>query len=127
MVTDAPPTDPNRLEALEVENAELRKRLEKLESDKEVMADAGRGAGWLARYVLVGPDLVKAFEGWLRAKSIADPLPARETALLGAAVVRRVIRVSMVGLAVAILPTALLFWQNWEIRRQSELFRVQIE
>lgn len=109
-------------ESLEVENAELRARLEKLEGERE----SAKKLGWLGAKVFVGPELRKTFRSWTRAAA-GGKVPVDETADVGAAVVRRVVRVSLIGISVALLPTAMFFWQNWEIRKQSGLFGEQIQ
>ncbi|HXK39830.1 MAG TPA: pentapeptide repeat-containing protein, partial [Candidatus Paceibacterota bacterium] len=54
--------------------------------------------------------------------SVSNPLPVEETAALGAAVVRRVLSIGLIGL---LLPTILLVWQNFLIRDQNKYLREQ--
>ena len=122
--------DNTDFEGLRDENAELRERVADLEKRLERSESLPqRFTKWrsVAVLAIAGPELRGAFKAWVEAKTLRDPLPADETADVAAAIVRRVTRVSLAGLAVAILPTVLLIWQNWEMRKQRELFSQQLE
>jgi len=69
----------------------------------------------------MGPGLFGSLKAWLHKLEQwrpRQPLPVNETAELGAAILRRVIRVGGLGLAVAALPMLMLVWQNLLIQRQ---------
>jgi|GEM_PF-3511470 len=107
-----------RIAELKAENEGLRDRVEELVAEREMAKKATSRVAALGAYLFIGPRLVDTFRKWLEAKSFTNPLPAEETAHLGAAIVRRIIRVGWIGLAVASLPIVLLFWQNMLLQGQ---------
>ncbi len=124
----------DRVAELERENEELRTNLEEVEAEKEHLARARtRVAGFatgLASRALLGPGLVGRLKVWLHKLEQwrpRKPLPVDETAELGAAILRRVIRVGLFGLLVGALPVILLLWQNFLIREQNAKIQSQIE
>lgn len=117
-MTKPEPSPQSDYSELRQENAELRARLERFETQLERERAAVRRVGWFGLRLFVGRDLHSAFRDWLQAKSIRDPLPVDQTATLAAALVRRLMRVSFVGLLVAALPIGLLIWQNLLFREQ---------
>ncbi len=128
MTTGKPILSPEeRIARLEEENERLHAENEQLRKEQTDAAQAVKSAGGLATRVLLGRRLRRSFRDWLNAKSLRDPLPADESADVLAAIVRRVIRVGMVGLLVAVLPGAFLLWQNVLIREQNDAIRSQIE
>ena len=107
--------------------AELARRDEDLAKANRLRARvAGFATGSAVRVLLSGP-LVDSIETWIRARSLRDPVPPRETAEVMAAIVRRVIRVGLVGLAVASLPMVVLVWQGFMMRAQNTHMRTQNE
>ena len=109
-------------ELLRRENSRLLARLERLEGERQ----AFRRVGWLGAKVFIGRDLHHSFRAWAQRAASGD-FPVNESADLAAAIVRRVIRVSMIGVFAAGIPIILLSWQNWELRKQSQLFTRQME
>jgi hypothetical protein len=102
---------------LENENRELRERLGNLSRRRTKVA--GFAIGLASRWLL-GPSLANSIKHWSRAKTLSNPLPLDETSELAAAVIRRFTRIGLVGLLIAILPIALLAWQNRLIRIQID-------
>ncbi len=126
-----------RITGLEEENERLRAENERLRREREEAARAAKGAGGLAVRILLGRRLQTSFQAWLKAKSLRDPLPADETAELGAAIVRRWLRVGWWQLVLALggaVTAGILIWQGLLIRgqieqqqAQNDLIRGQIE
>ncbi len=119
------PTPGDRVAELEAENRELQAELERLRGERERAAQVVKGAGGLGTRLLLGRRLRQSFRAWLEAKSLRDPLPADETADVLAAIVRRVVRVGIIGLLVAALPGLLLVWQSFLMREQNTAIREQ--
>lgn len=120
MATEDPPASPEeRIARLEEENELLRAENEKLRQERDTAAQAVKGAGGIAARMLLGRRLRTSFREWLKVKTLRDPLPADETADVLAAIVRRVIRVGIVGLIAAALPGIFLLWQNILLQRRS--------
>ena len=121
------PEDPGRVSELEEENRRLRAELAELRQHREQARIAARTAvGWGGR-LLLGRSLRSSFRAWLEAKSLRDPLPVDETAGVLAAIVRRVVRVGLVGFLLAWVPAIFLCWQSLLMRQQSLLMREQNE
>ncbi len=116
--------------ALRRENAELRAEVKRLRKFEHLT----KGAGGAVARLVAGRELREAFRGWTRvtreAKGPRD-LFSQESADLGTAIVRRVIRVGLVGLVMAIVPAILAIglttWQNILIREQNAKIQIQIE
>lgn len=121
---------------VEAELVELRREAAELRRYRDLVkvqvVTGGKLAG-LAAFLWLGPDLVRALHNWMKARAAGAPLPDVETAHVVAAVVRRVLRVGLVAVSLAVLPAILLVWQNTlmpeqlvEARKQNiELVRHQ--
>lgn len=129
-------------EPVEGELARLRETVERLQSEIASLREDRRRrvrrrmelAGWSGRlitYVTVGPSLVLSLRNWIQAAREADPFPPDETAEVAAAVIRRVFRIGLIGLLVAVLPGVitggLLVWQNRLIGEQVIQQTAQLE
>ena len=99
------------------ENAELRAEVKRLRKFEHLTKVTG---GTVARLV-TGSELREAFRSWARVTreaKIPRDLFSQESADLGTAILRRMIRVGLFGLLVAVLPVMLLVWQNLLLQRQ---------
>jgi len=105
----------------EDELAELRREVAELRPYRDIVKGqvvvGGKLAG-LAAFLWLGPDLVRSLHNWMKARAAGAPLPDVETAHVVAAVVRRVLRVGLVAVVLAVLPAVLLVWQNTLMREQ---------
>ena len=109
--------------------AELEKRDQKVaefEQRDQQQARLARNAVGLGGRILVGRPLRSSFHAWLKKKSLRDPLPADETADVLAAIVRRVVRVGVVGLLVTMVPAGFLLYQSILMRQGNGAIREQI-
>ena len=106
---------------VEAELVELRREVAELRRYRDLVkvqvVTGGKLAG-LAAFLWLGPDLVRALHNWMKARAAGAPLPEVETAHVVAAVVRRVLRVGLVAVSLAVLPVILLVWQNTLMREQ---------
>ena len=83
--------------------------------------------GGISTLVFLGPNLTDAISRWLTAKKKSSSnVPIEDTANLIAALARRVIRVGLIAITLALIPTALLFWQNLIMRDQYSALISQI-
>lgn len=120
-----------QIEELKGKIIQLQKKIEILRQQNQRLSRfqtrvAGFAVGVAAR-ILLGPRLVASLQAWLRAKSLEDQLPVHETADLGAAILRRVIRIGFYTIALATLPAGLLIWQNLLLHNQNKSIPIQIE
>jgi len=113
---------------LRKENSKLRAEVKRLRRVKGAVASAGGAAAKL----VAGAELREAFRAWVRVtRGVQRPrdLFTAEAADLGTAIVRRMIRVGVAGLALAALPGALLIWQNillqGQMRQQANQLQLQ--
>ena len=84
--------------------------------------------GGISTLVFLGPELSVAISKWLKSrKANQDGIPVEDTASLIAAIVRRVIRVGLIAITLALIPTGLLLWQNLIMRDQYSALNRQIE
>lgn len=112
------------LHALRKEIKELRRYKAVVEKQKTVR---GKFNSFIMR-VWVGNDLNSAFRNFLTPSSKESGMvPVEETADLAAALVRRVIRVGLVAILLALIPSALFFWQNLIMKAQNQSLITQIE
>ncbi len=126
---DHPATDEaehSDIDELRVENERLRAENAELREQRRQAGRLALAGGSFAARVAAGRGLTRAVKRWLEAKTAGDPLPVDQTADVAAAIVRRVVRVGVIGLAVAALPTILLIWHGFLIRGQNELFQSQL-
>jgi hypothetical protein len=109
----------------------LREEVERLRKYRYAIETQAHGLGALAKLsalVWAGPGLSTAFRNWIEASgSNVGRIPVAETADLLAAVVRRLIRVGLIAMFLAIIPTVLLFWQNMIMKDQYAALIQQIE
>ena len=123
---------PEDTERLKARVAALERELEGYRRASGRSRAATRAGGWfLVRVVLGGDlnrrftDLFDALHAWHR--DDGEPFPRGEAAAAVAATIQRVVRVGVVGLLVALLPTALLVWQNILMAQQNAYLRTQQE
>ena len=113
------------------EMANLRKELRALRRYRRVVRAQGKvfsTIGGISSLVFLGPDLSVAVSQWLKAKSKSDDGDSINlTANLVAALIRRVVRVGLIAITLALIPTALLFWQNIIMRDQYSALITQID
>jgi len=105
--------------ALRKEVKELRAEVKRLRRVEGAVV----GAGGVAAKIVAGAELRDAFRAWVRVTRGAQrprDLFTAEAADLGAAVVRRTIRVGLAGVVLAALPGALLIWQNLLLQSQVQ-------
>jgi uncharacterized protein YjbI with pentapeptide repeats len=111
-----------RIEELETELSSLQRGLER---ERAMRHGARRASTYVLAQVALGPSLINALRAWFQVTLEEHRLPVDETAHVIAAVIRRVLRVAMVGLAVTLLPTSILLWQNLIMKEQNAYMRVQ--
>jgi uncharacterized protein YjbI with pentapeptide repeats len=116
-----------RVVKLEQENRDLQDELERLRREREQAAKVVQGGAGLVARIFLGRRLRESFRAWLKAKSLRDPLPTDETADVLAAIVRRFVRVGIVGLVLAALPGGFLLWQSLLLREQNKTIQGQVE
>lgn len=114
-----------RLDRLEEENARLRAQVESHERTAALQKGAVRGVGAAGVWLVTGVELNKAFRRWIAAYSATGVVPLDETAQVAGAIVRRLVRVGMIGALLALLPTLILVHQNWLIAGQNSLIGEQ--
>ncbi|NJL26724.1 MAG: pentapeptide repeat-containing protein [Thermoanaerobaculia bacterium] len=102
-------------------------RLRKYRAIVEGQTAVARGLTKLGILIWLGRDLVSAIKNWLIARRDSPGMPLEETAELFAAVLHRLIRVGFVAALLAIIPSALLIWQNLIMREQNRSLIQQIE
>lgn len=66
----------------------------------------------LRRTSIFGPTLEHTIQAWIKARTNESKLPEAETAQLIAAIVRRLSRVSVITVFLALVPVVFLTWQN---------------
>lgn len=120
--TAEPPASPteeqDRIRALEAEVDSLRK----YKSIFEAQTWTAKVAAKLTALLWLSPELSLAIKNWLEARRLrAESLPLDETADLAAAVVRRIVKVGTVAAVIALIPSALLVWQNVIMRFQTKV------
>ena len=118
-------TEPTHEELLR-DNQTLRAKLASRDAVLRLQGKLGISVGKLGMLVFVGPRLVLSVRAWLEA-FLTSPraLPVEETAQLGAAVIRRMLAIGLVGGVVTSLPIVLLYQQNALISEQSRLIEIQ--
>ncbi len=125
---DKTPLAEDRVAELEQENEVLRSSLERLEKQQERAAQARKVAGGLGARILAGPELWASSRAWFEKLSkIESPreLASPESADLVTALVRRVVRVGIVGLVLAALPAVFLLTQTYLLREQNAAIQEQ--
>lgn len=110
---------------------DLRREVKTLRRYRRIVHAQGKGLsflGGISTFIFLGPELSLAISTWLKAKqSNIDNVPVEDTANLFAALIRRFIRVGLVAIVLALIPTALLFWQNLIMRDQYTALITQID
>ncbi|MCP4546843.1 MAG: pentapeptide repeat-containing protein [bacterium] len=81
--------------------------------------------GKLTGLAVLGPGLAESIQNWIEARELANPLPAAETAAMGAAIVRRLIRIGLIGLLFALIIPLLAWQQNKLLDTQNALIITQ--
>lgn len=115
----------DRLAELEAENRALRTELEGYRQRTAAQKGAARSAGSVAMWLVAGVELNLAFKRWLASYARTGAVPMDETADVAGAIVRRLVRVGVMGAMLALLPTLILVHQNWLIAGQNELIEQQ--
>ena len=109
----------------------LREEVVRLRKYRYAIETQAHGLGALAKLsalVWAGPGLSTAFRNWIEASgSNVGKIPVAETADLLAAVIQRLIRVGLIAVLLALVPTFLLFWQNLIMKDQYAALIQQIE
>lgn len=108
----------------DAEVEDLRAERDALRRQVDVYAKEHRLLAWLGGLIILGPSLARSIHKWLIKVSTKNPVPPKETAMLAAAVIRRVTKAGLVAL---LLPASLLIWQNCLIKDQNRYLRDQIE
>lgn len=109
---------------IESELRELRKFKQSVESRG---AASSKAKVFLAK-LWAGPALAKSIEAWMHAKQSNDPgQTITATANLIAAVFRRFMRVGFILILLAVIPMALIVWQNIIMERQNQSLINQIK
>ncbi len=118
-------------DANQQEIAALRREVRALRRYRKMIRAQGKilsTLGGISTLVFLGPELSVAISNWLKSKKRDhDGIPLEHTANLIAALVRRVIRVGLIVITLALVPTALLLWQNLIMRDQYSALNRQIE
>ena len=99
----------------------LRREVRKLKRYRRIVYGQLFLSEKIARLVTLlwfGPSLVQAIQDVLTAHKKGTPLSDLETAQLIAAVIRRMLRIGLIAISLAILPVAVLVWQNTLMREQ---------
>jgi hypothetical protein len=118
---------PLEVEELRAENADLKSQLAAVEAEREQAAKARKWAVGFGMRRALGPDLVDASRAWFHAKTPTDPLPADESGVFAAEILNRLIRVGILGAALAVLPTGMLIWQNVLLQDQGKILQSQVQ
>ena len=119
--SDTSKRDLNKLES------ELRD-LRKFKSEVESRSQKKSKLPIFAAKVWMGPNLSRSIEEWMKVKRSSDPEKTiSATANLLAALFRRVMRVSLFLVLMAIIPMFLIVWQNIIMERQNQSLISQIE
>lgn len=109
----------------------LQKELEELREFKSNTVSKSRIKGRISTLLVkmwIGPDLNEAFENWLNVRKLKNPKKSvTETANVMAAIVRRVIKVGIIGFALALLPAIVAIWQLWLMSKQNASIVQQID
>lgn len=117
-------TSKRDLNKLESELRDLRKFKDEVESGNQTKSKIPV----FAMKVWMGPNLSRSIEEWMRVKRSSDPEKAiSATANLLAALFRRIMRVSLFLVLMAIIPMFLIVWQNIIMERQNQSLISQIE
>ncbi len=114
-----------RCEALEAENERLRQELRGFHGQARKNRQAVRKVGGLGWRLLSGPDLDRTMKAWVGAWQHAGKLPGEESAEVLTALARRVIRVGLFGVMLAVVPSLFLMHQNYLMHVQNGLVRDQ--
>ena len=110
--------------ALQKEVSELQKYKTALERQKSIR---GKSLAFFT-HLWAGPEVSDAFKNWVSFKPIRDGLvPIEETADLAASIVKRIIRVGVITVILALIPSAILVWQNLIMHEQNKSLIKQIE
>lgn len=108
----------------------LLREVKALRRDRNMVRAQGKALatfGELSTRVFLGPELSVSISQWLESKKRnQDYAPIETTSNLIAAVIRRVIRVGLIAITLALIPTALLLWQNLIMRDQYLALITQI-
>ena len=111
---------------LRAENSDLRAQLRQLKAERRLAGKLASAVASVWSLILFGPRLVISLQAWLEAKNASDPLPTEETAALGAAVLRRLLKVGVLGIIIAAVPLAMAYWQNHLTQKQINILQAQI-
>ena len=109
---------------------DLRKEVKTLRRYRQIVRVQGKGlsvVGGLSTSLFLGPKLTLVITQWLEAKKTQDDIPIEVTTNLMAALVRRFIRVGLFTATLALIPTALLLWQNLIMEKHHSALITQIE
>ena len=110
---------------------DLRKEVRALRRYRQLVRAQGKGLSILGRIstsIFLGTGLSVAISQWLVAiKRNEGGVPIEDTANLVAALVKRVIRIGIVTITLALIPLALLLWQNLIMSDQYLALITQIE
>jgi len=112
------------LKSLRKELRALRKYKESQEFKKTVRNKGNR----MLFDLWAGPGVTDAFKNWIAFRPIRDGLvPIEETADLAVSIIKRIIRVGVITVMLALIPSAILIWQNLIMHAQNESLIEQIE
>ena len=99
----------------------LRKEVKRLRRYKKIVHGQFFLSAKIARLVTLvwfGPSLVRSIQNLLSARKKGTPLSEVELAQLIAAVIRRMLRIGLIAIVLAVLPVGVLVWQNTLMREQ---------
>lgn len=105
------------------ENARLKARLEKLDSNKG-LSDK-RGIFKFVGTLIAGKNLKKSIYNSINEFNEQHKISIDTTSNLIASLIRRITRIGVIGLLVAILPTTLMFYQNNLLKIQNSKIETQ--
>ena len=106
----------------------LRKEVRRLRRYEKIVHGQFFLSAKIARLVTLvwfGPSLVRSIQNLLNAGKTGTPFSEVELAQLIAAVIRRMLRIGLIAIVLAVLPVGVLVWQNTLMREQVTESRKQ--
>ena len=110
-----------KLDQLTLENENLRKKISSLEENEKRRKQNLLSLGNTSIKVFLGRSLDQSLKLWLEKLIAEKVIPVDETADLAAAIVRRVIRIGIISLLVALVPTTILVLQTILLSKQNSI------